>query len=110
VDVGNIMRAGHLFKRLTFYRNDKTPTSDSDPHGFLADPTLAGREGAEQQLATFLASHGQTVIDPDGSGPVFEVPIADPNELECLHYAEPQTGGHVYPPAASGSCGKVRHH
>ncbi len=110
IELGNIMRAGHLLRHLTYYRNDKTPTSGTDPHGFLADPTLAGREGAEQQLATFLASQGQTVIDPDGAGPVFEVPIADPGELQCLHYAEPQTGHEAYPPAASGSCGRVRHH
>jgi hypothetical protein len=107
--IGNIMRAGHLFNRLTFYRNDKTPTSGTDPHGFMADPTLAGRSGAEQELAMFLQSHGATVFDPDGPDGVFEVPIANPNELECLHYAEPQSGHPAYPPAASGSCGRVRH-
>ena len=44
------MRAGMLFDRLTFYRNDMTPTADTDPHGFMADPTLAGRSGAEQEI------------------------------------------------------------
>jgi hypothetical protein len=107
--IGNIIRAGHLFDRLTYYRNDKTPTSDTDPHGFMADPTLAGRSGAEAELATFLQSYGATVIDPDGNGPIFEVPITDRRELQCLHYAEPQTGKPAYPPAASGSCGRVRH-
>jgi hypothetical protein len=107
--IGNIMRAGLLFDRLTFYRNDMTPTSDSDPHGFMADPTLAGRSGAEQELATFLQSHGQTVLDPDGPGGVFEQPIYDPRELDCLHYPEPQSGTGAYPPAASGECGPVRH-
>jgi len=106
---GNIMRAGQLFDLITFYRNDKTPTADTDPHGFMADPTLAGRSGAEQMLGTFLQSHGQTVIDPDGPGGVFEQPIYDPHELDCLHYAEPQTGKGAYPPAASGECGPVRH-
>ncbi|MDQ1705345.1 MAG: hypothetical protein QOF18_1711 [Frankiaceae bacterium] len=109
ITLGNIMRAGHLFDRLTFYRNDKSPTSGSDPHGFMADPTLAGRSGAEQELATFLQSYGMTVIDPDGPDGMFEVPIANRNELECLHYAEPQSGHPAYPPAAAGTCGKVRH-
>ncbi len=107
--IGNIMRAGQLFDRLTFYRNDMTPTSGTDPHGFMADPTLAGRSGAEQELATFLQSHGQTVLDPDGPGGVFEQPIYDPHELDCLHYAEPQSGTGAFPPAASGDCGPVRH-
>ena len=107
--IGNIMRAGLLFDRLTFYRNDMTPTSDTDPHGFMADPTLAGRSGAEQELAVFLQSHGQTVLDPDGPGGVFEQPIYDPHELDCLHYPEPQSGSGAYPPAASGDCGRVRH-
>jgi hypothetical protein len=107
--IGNIMRAGLLFDRLTFYRNDMTPTSDADPHGFMADPTLAGRSGAEQELAAFLQSHGKTVLDPDGPGGVFEQPIYDPHELDCLHYPEPQSGQGAYPPPASGECGPVRH-
>lgn len=107
--IGNIMRAGQLFDRLTFYRNDKTPTSGTDPHGFMADPTLAGRSGAEQELAVFLQSHGQTVFDPDGPGAVFEQPIYDPRELDCLHYPEPQSGSGAFPPAANGDCGPVRH-
>jgi hypothetical protein len=109
ITIGNIMRAGQLFDRLTFYRNDMTPTSGSDPHGFMADPTLAGRSGAEQELAVFLQSHGQTVLDPDGPGGVFEQPIYDPHELDCLHYPEPQTGSGAYPPSANGECGPVRH-
>jgi hypothetical protein len=107
--LGNIIRAGHLFDRLTFYRNDQSPTSDSDPHGFMADPTLAGRSGAEAQLVAFLQSYGATVIDPDGAGPIFETPIGDHGNLLCLHYPEPQSGTGAYPPAASGTCGPVRH-
>jgi len=109
ITIGNIMRAGLLFDRITFYRNDMTPTSGTDPHGFMADPTLAGRSGAEQELAVFLQSHGQTVLDPDGPGGVFEQPIYDPHELDCLHYPEPQTGTGAYPPAANGECGPVKH-
>ena len=51
---GNIVRAGKLFDVVTYYRNDKTPTSGTNPHGFLADPTLFGREQGEAQLTAFL--------------------------------------------------------
>ena len=83
-----LYRAGQLFDRVTLYRNDKTPTYASNPHGWLADPTLAGRANGQQQLAEFLAT-GQ-ITNPNASW--FEVPIADPNNLECLHYPDPQTG------------------
>jgi hypothetical protein len=109
VTTGNIIRAGQLFDRITFYRNDKTPTKDTDPHGFMADPTLAGRTGAEHQLIAFLKSYGANVIDPDGPGPVFERPITNVNNLQCLHYPEPQTGQSAFPPAPSGPCGPVQH-
>ena len=102
-------RAGRLSDRLTYYRNDKTPSSGNDPHAFLADPRLFGNSGAEAELAAFLQSYGRNVIDPDGPGPIFEVPIADPGNLWCLHYPEPQTGSRAYPPPASGTCGPVRH-
>ena len=49
------------------------------------------------------------MLDPDGPGGIFEQPIYDPHELNCLHYAEPQTGKAVYPPAAGGDCGAVQH-
>jgi hypothetical protein len=34
--------------------------------------------GARQQIAEFFASDGINVIDPDGTGPLFEVPIEGP--------------------------------
>ncbi|MEA2492369.1 MAG: hypothetical protein QOJ29_280 [Thermoleophilaceae bacterium] len=83
-----LYRAGALFDRVTLYRNDKTPTYASDPHGWLADPTLAGRSFGQQQLTEFLAT-GQ-VTNPNDQW--FEVPLADPNNLECLHYPNPQAG------------------
>ena len=83
-----LYRAGALFDRVTFYRNDKSPTYDSDPHGFLADPTLAGRESGQQQLAEFLASGNLINTNPS----FLEVPIVLPRNLECLHYPDPQTG------------------
>jgi len=103
--LGNVIRAGDLFDRLTYYRNDKTPTASSDPHGFLEDPRLAGREPAETQLTAFLASHGNTVLPLPA--PVFETPIVNHDNLLCLHYAEPETGGTVYPPSAAGECPPV---
>jgi hypothetical protein len=99
---GTLYRAGELFDRVVYYRNDKTPTFDSDPHGWLADPTLAGRTAGQQQLAEFLASGDLTNTNPA----FLEVPIADPNNLECLHYPDPQTGQvQVRQPfPASGDC------
>lgn len=97
-----LYRAGDLFDRVVLYRNDKSPTFDSDPHGFLADPTKAGRTAGQQQLAEFLATGQLTNTNPS----FLEVPIADPNNLECLHYADPQTGeDQARPPyPASGEC------
>jgi hypothetical protein len=99
---GTLYRAGALFDRVVYYRNDKTPTFNSDPHGWLADPTLAGRTAGEQQLAEFLSTGQLTNTNPD----FLEVPIASPNNLECLHYPDPQTGlpQARSPFPASGDC------
>jgi hypothetical protein len=99
---GTLYRAGKLFDRVVYYRNDKTPTYDSDPHGWLADPTLAGRTAGEQQLAEFLDTGQLLNTDPG----MLEVPIANPRNLECLHYPDPQTGQEQTrePYPASGDC------
>ena len=101
---GNIYRAGQLFDRVVYYRNDKTPTYASDPHGWLADPTLAGRTSGEQQLGAFLATGNLLPTNPL----ILETPIANPNNLECLHYPDPQTGqaqtGNKPPYPQSGDC------
>jgi hypothetical protein len=34
--------------------------------------------GTQSQIAVFFASNGALTIDPDGPGPLFEVPIAGP--------------------------------
>ena len=40
---------------------------------------------ARAQIATFLASDGRTVIDPDGAGPYFETPTSIvPEDLAYL--------------------------
>ena len=38
----------------------------------------------QTQIVTFFASGGTTIIDPDGPGPVWEVPISDPSVLLSL--------------------------
>jgi hypothetical protein len=102
-----LMRAGGLQDVTTFYRNDRTPSAGSNPHGFLLDPTLTGRNLGQAQVLDFLASGGETISDPDGPAPIFEVPIADPASQESLNFTqEPATGE---PPAegaaaATGSC------
>jgi dienelactone hydrolase len=86
---GFVVRAGGLLGRTTMYRNDKTSSAGSNPHAFLTDPRLAGRTGGQEQAAAFLASDGTQVVDPDGSGGVFEVPVSSPDELLRLHFDSP---------------------
>ena len=99
---GEMYRAGHLFDLVSYYRNDKTPTAGSDPHGFLLDPRLFGRDQGQAQVVAFLISGGATVIDPDGPGPIWEVPVVNQRNLDCTHYPEPQTG--VPYTFSSGEC------
>ncbi len=53
-----------------------------NPHSFLtsvANPAIAPFAlAAQAQIATFFASDGDTVIDPDGAGPIFETPMVGP--------------------------------
>jgi hypothetical protein len=81
-----IIRAGDLADRTTFFRNDlafaANPAVPKNPHTFLTNisvPAAAGfAVGAQTQIATFFASNGTSVIDPDGASPIFEVPISLP--------------------------------
>ena len=81
-----ILRAGDLADRATFYRNDlaraANPAVPANPHTFLTNIGLAAAAGyaigAQSQIAAFFASHGTLTIDPDGAGPIFEVPIHPP--------------------------------
>ncbi|WP_345353539.1 Ig-like domain-containing protein [Rhodococcus olei] len=89
-----VVRAGNFAATTTFYRNDlavaRNPALPKDPHDFL-NQTLGSTTGglpggaqgsiaraAQQQIADFLASDGQTIIDPDGPDTLFEVPIPPP--------------------------------
>ena len=58
------------------------PAISKNPHTFLTNiASPAGAPfavGAQTQIAVFFASDGVLVIDPDGIGPFFEVPISGP--------------------------------
>ena len=82
-----IVRAGALADRTTLYRNDLAFAATGgaipkNPHTFLTNIGLAAAApfavAAQMQIATFFASGGTTVIDPDGPGPIFETPIVLP--------------------------------
>lgn len=79
-----IVRAGDLADRVTYYRNDLAWAANNavpkNPHTFLTNIASAAAAGyavgAQTQIAVFFQSNGATVIDPDGAGPFFEVPIS----------------------------------
>ena len=90
-----LVRSGELEDRTTYFRNDlalaREPCDAGDPakpcypiklpHGFLFNVANAPAKyalAAQQQIATFFTSHGETTIDPDGPEPYFETPIAGP--------------------------------
>jgi hypothetical protein len=81
-----IIRAGDLADRTTFFRNDlpylEDPAVPKDPHGFLnrfTSPGITGEiaRGAQMQAAAFLASDGTSSIWPEPMR-FFEVPIVPP--------------------------------
>jgi len=82
-----IFRAGDLTDRSTFFRNDLVRAALGDavpknPHTFLTNigiPQVAALAiAAQTQIAVFFESDGTVIVDPDGVGPFFEVPIAGP--------------------------------
>lgn len=83
-----VVRTGDLADRVTFFRNDlafaMNPAFPKNPHVFLSrialfDPQVNEAAcQAQEQIGVFFASNGQTLIDPDGPGPLFETPIAGP--------------------------------
>ncbi len=92
-----IVRAGDLEDRTTYFRNDLAIAATGgaasvvpkNPHTFLTNigNAVTGQfaVGAQMQMAFFFASNGGLVIDPDGPGGIFEVPIALPLP-EALNY------------------------
>ena len=89
-----ILRAGDLADRAVIYRNDlafaENPTVPKNPHPFLIriDSGVAlVRQialAAQDQIATFLASGGSVVIDPE-PGRFFE-DVTGLGSLEDLGY------------------------
>lgn len=89
-----IVRAGGLKDRVTYYRNDLAHAANAaipkNPHTFLtniaAAATVPIAVGAQSQIAAFFVSNGALVIDPDGPGLLFEVPIVGdlPEELNFI--------------------------
>jgi hypothetical protein len=84
---GNVVRAGDLadrtlyFRGLDAYAQQGIQPSAMDLHEFLFRFTPAGIGYAltgQESVATFLGSDGDTTIDPDGPGPLFETPIEGP--------------------------------
>jgi hypothetical protein len=88
-----ILRAGELADVATYYRNDLAVAADplvpKTPHIFLLrvpprpfDSTVyAIAFDAQEQIATFFESDGDTVINPDPA--FFEVPIVLPLPETC---------------------------
>jgi hypothetical protein len=78
-----LIRAGALTDRTTYFRTDlavaANPLVPKDPHaligGWASMATAGFAKAMQTQIATFFASDGVTVIDPDGVLTLFETPI-----------------------------------
>ena len=96
-----LLRAGDLADRATFYRHDlafaENPQLPTNPHGFLTRLDIPGfraiTQGAQEQIATFFATDGATVIHPEPAR-FFEVPISLPL---------PENLNYILPPAPVGA-------
>ena len=82
-----VIAAGDLWSRTSLYRNDKTANAANNPHAFLLNLLLPAAAQGQAQVAAFLG-RGE-VVDPDGAGAVWEVPISDPAVLLPLNFAQP---------------------
>jgi hypothetical protein len=82
-----VIAAGDLWSRTSLYRNDRTANAANNPHSFLLNLLLPAAGQGQAQVAAFLG-RGE-VIDPDGAGAVWEVPISDPAVLLPLNLPQP---------------------
>jgi hypothetical protein len=79
-NTAEVVRAGLLADRVMLYRHDlfASKLQFKNPHSFIIRTDLAVMQDvalkAQEQLAVFFESDGATLFDPDGSGPLFEVP------------------------------------
>jgi Bacterial Ig-like domain len=101
-----LLRAGDLADRATFYRHDlafaENPQLPTNPHGFLATLDIPGfraiTRGAQEQIATFFATDGATVIHPEPAR-FFETPIAG---------ALPEGLNYILPPGPLGAAAPAK--
>ena len=87
------IRAGDLADVTAYLRNDlafaEDPSVSKNPHAFLfrfTSPGITGEiaRGGHNQLTTFLASNGATIIHPDPTR-FWEVPIVElPEQLQFI--------------------------
>jgi len=82
-----LVDAGHLWSRTSLYRNDRAVPPLPNPHSFLLVLAHPSALQGQAQVAAFLG-RGE-VIDPDGAGAVWEVPIAEPATLLRLNFPQP---------------------
>ncbi len=82
-----LVDAGDLWSRTSLYRHDKTALAGTNPHSFLLTLTNPAALQGQAQVAAFLGT--DQVIDPDGAGEVWEVPISDPALLLGLNFPQP---------------------
>jgi putative cell wall-binding protein len=91
-----LARAFGNFEQVAYYRNDRTATRDTNPHGLLADPRVQGRNQAQLQAIEWLASGGTRFIDPDGDpgspAQSWETPIVDRDALERTNFSDDVRG------------------
>lgn len=80
-----IIRAGGLENRTMVFRNDLAYAQNvavgKNPNEFLLNTSVAARPyamAAQDQIATFFADGGLSIIDPDGNQPYFEMPLNGP--------------------------------
>jgi TRAP-type mannitol/chloroaromatic compound transport system substrate-binding protein len=77
-----VIRAGNFASRTTLFRNDLAHAAfntGKNPHTFLTNVSGAGAPfalEAQNQIATFFATDGALMIDPDGTNPYFETPAS----------------------------------
>ena len=86
-----VIRAGNLAARTTLFRNDLAHVdkgTSANPHTFLTNiigPGAPFALEAQNQIATFFASDGATMIDPDGADKYFETPASIlPEDLDFI--------------------------
>ncbi|MGY1700866.1 Ig-like domain-containing protein [Geodermatophilus sp. SYSU D00766] len=82
-----LVDAGDLWSRTSLYRNDRATPPLPNPHSFLLVLTHPSALQGQAQVAAFLG-RGE-VIDPDGAGRVWEVPVEDPSVLLSLNFPQP---------------------